>query len=236
MQENKLIILGHSNGGVPILMDLAFELFGYSDFDILKNIDLPDCEFPSDLYKAAHYFEQNYKFNDNKHLKVHFGVQHPSIKYLLHHLYRDKHNVQDDRFIDVIHSSTYIAPSAQYGGGLMAEPNAVISSMAKVGFGVTVKRSASIGHHAILGDYVNINPGAILSGFVEIGFASEIGTGAVISNNIKIGERSLIGAGSVVTRDIPDGVIAFGNPCKPIRDNERWNTIPYPYISQTFQV
>lgn len=47
-----------------------------------------------------------------------------------------------------------------------------------------------------------------------------IGSGAVISNNIKIGSGSLIGAGSVVTKDIPDGVIAFGNPCKVVRENQ----------------
>ena len=27
----------------------------------------------------------------------------------------------------------------------------------------------------------------------------------------------MIGAGSVVTKDIPDGYLAFGNPCKPVR-------------------
>lgn len=30
----------------------------------------------------------------------------------------------------------------------------------------------------------------------------------------------MIGAGSVVVKDIPDNVIAFGNPCKVIRDNK----------------
>jgi acetyltransferase-like isoleucine patch superfamily enzyme len=39
---------------------------------------------------------------------------------------------------------------------------------------------------------------------------------------VTIGKHTLIGAGSVVTKDIPDGVIAYGNPCKVIRKNERW--------------
>ena len=33
-----------------------------------------------------------------------------------------------------------------------------------------------------------------------------------------IGEGAVIGAGSVVTRDIPAGVIAVGNPCRPLRE------------------
>ena len=34
---------------------------------------------------------------------------------------------------------------------------------------------------------------------------------------VKIGNNSIIGAGSVVTKDIPEGVIAVGNPCRILR-------------------
>jgi len=34
---------------------------------------------------------------------------------------------------------------------------------------------------------------------------------------VTIANRSVIGAGSVVTRDIPEGVIAVGNPCRVLR-------------------
>ena len=33
-----------------------------------------------------------------------------------------------------------------------------------------------------------------------------------------VGNGSVIGAGSVVTRDIPEGVLAAGNPCRVIRE------------------
>ena len=35
---------------------------------------------------------------------------------------------------------------------------------------------------------------------------------------VTIGNGVIIGAGSVVVKDIPDNVIAFGNPCKVIRE------------------
>jgi maltose O-acetyltransferase len=35
---------------------------------------------------------------------------------------------------------------------------------------------------------------------------------------VTIGNNSIIGAGSVVTRDIPEGVVAVGNPCRQIRE------------------
>ena len=43
---------------------------------------------------------------------------------------------------------------------------------------------------------------------------------SLIGGKNKIGKNSIIGAGSVVTKDIPDNVIAYGNPCKIIRKNE----------------
>ena len=53
---------------------------------------------------------------------------------------------------------------------------------------------------------------------IEIGEDVWVGGGALILAGVKIGSRSVIGAGSVVTRDIPEGVLAAGNPCRVIRD------------------
>jgi maltose O-acetyltransferase len=53
---------------------------------------------------------------------------------------------------------------------------------------------------------------------VEIGSDVWVGGGAFILPGVRIGSRSVIGAGSVVTRDIPEGVLAAGNPCRVIRE------------------
>lgn len=53
---------------------------------------------------------------------------------------------------------------------------------------------------------------------VTIGDNVWIGGNAVILPGVKIGSNTVIGAGSVVTKDIPDWVIAGGNPCKVIRE------------------
>lgn len=52
---------------------------------------------------------------------------------------------------------------------------------------------------------------------VNIGDNVWIGIGAIILPGISIGKNTVIGAGSVVTKDIPEDVVAFGNPCKVIR-------------------
>ena len=53
---------------------------------------------------------------------------------------------------------------------------------------------------------------------VTIGSDVWIGGGAIICPGVTIGDRTVIGAGSVVTRDVPNDVLAAGNPCKIIRN------------------
>lgn len=52
---------------------------------------------------------------------------------------------------------------------------------------------------------------------VTIGDNVWIGGNTVILPGVHIGSNTVIGAGSVVTKDIPDWVIACGNPCKVVR-------------------
>ncbi len=53
---------------------------------------------------------------------------------------------------------------------------------------------------------------------IHIGNNVWIGAHVVINPGITIGDNTVIGAGSVVTKNIPDNVIAVGNPCKVLRE------------------
>ncbi len=53
---------------------------------------------------------------------------------------------------------------------------------------------------------------------VHIGKNCWFGTGAIVLPGVTIGDNTIIGAGSVVTRDIPSNVVAFGNPCRVIKE------------------
>ena len=52
---------------------------------------------------------------------------------------------------------------------------------------------------------------------IQIGDNVWIGGNTVVLPGITIGNNVTIGAGSVVTKNIPDNMLAFGNPCKIIR-------------------
>ncbi len=53
---------------------------------------------------------------------------------------------------------------------------------------------------------------------VDIGEDVWIGGGSIILPGVTIGSRTVIGAGSVVNRNIPEGVLAVGNPCRVVRE------------------
>jgi len=67
-----------------------------------------------------------------------------------------------------------------------------------------------------------IHPDSRNSGYeygipVTIGNNVWIGGNVVINPGVTIGNDVVIGAGSVVTKDIPDRVVALGNPCRVVR-------------------
>jgi galactoside O-acetyltransferase len=52
---------------------------------------------------------------------------------------------------------------------------------------------------------------------ITIGNNVWIGAGAIVLPGVCIGDNTVIGAGSVVTKDIPENVVAVGNPCRVLR-------------------
>ena len=108
-------------------------------------------------------------------------------------------------------------------------------------YGCVVLDSAkvTIGDHVFLGPNVQIytpchpiyaparNEGYEYAKEVTIGDDVWIGGNVTIVPGAHIGSNVVIGAGSVVTGDIPDGVVAAGNPCRIIRkiteqDKQNW--------------
>lgn len=85
-----------------------------------------------------------------------------------------------------------------------------------------------------------IHPDSRNSGYeygigVTIGDNVWLGGSVVINPGVHIGNNVVIGSGSVVTKDIPDNMIAAGNPCKIIREITEENR-KYYYKNNEFDV
>ena len=117
-------------------------------------------------------------------------------------------------FATAIHPSAVISPSAKIGEGTVVMAGAVVNADAVIGNHCIVNTGATVDHDCVIGDYCHIAPGANVSGGTHIGEGTWIGVGACVIQCLNIGKDCMIGAGSVVVKDIPDGVTAYGNPCK----------------------
>ena len=53
---------------------------------------------------------------------------------------------------------------------------------------------------------------------ITIGDGAWLGGGVIVCPGVSIGAQAVIGAGSVVTRDVPARQLAYGNPCRPVRE------------------
>ena len=121
--------------------------------------------------------------------------------------------------------STWIGTPLTHSGQKLSSQFLVSNS------GVTILDGAkvTIGNNVMLAPGVGIytaghpihpyprNIGIEYSFPVTIGDNVWVGAQTVINPGVTIGSNVVIGSGSVVNKDIPDNVIAVGNPCRVIR-------------------
>lgn len=67
---------------------------------------------------------------------------------------------------------------------------------------------------------------------ITVGDNVWFGAGVTVLPGITIGSNTVIGAGSVVNRDIPEGMIAVGNPCKVLRKITEADRDQYPIYKE----
>ena len=106
------------------------------------------------------------------------------------------------------------------GENFFANHNVVVLDCAKVTFGNNVFIApncvfSTAGHPL---DVEQRNKGLEYAYPITVEDNVWIGASVTVLPNVTIGSGSVIAAGSVVNRDIPQGVIAAGNPCRVIRE------------------
>ena len=99
-----------------------------------------------------------------------------------------------------------ISQIARFLTGIEIHPGATLGAGILIDHGMGVV----IGETAELGDRITIYHGTTLGGT-----GKEKG-----KRHPTVGDNVVIGAGSVVTKDIPSNKIAYGNPCKVVKDNK----------------
>lgn len=100
---------------------------------------------------------------------------------------------------------------------------------------ITAPFYCDYGFNIFIGEnfYTNHNVTILDGAKVTFGDNVWIGTNVSVLPGVTIGNNTIIGAGSVVNKDIPDGVIAAGNPCKVIRKITDADKKKYPIFDDS---
>ena len=210
--ETNLLILGKGDNIITMILDNLYSYKSTPNITIYNNLSLPILNpFDHNWFKMKVVEDVNMDDYDVFTL----GVYQPQHKIkIIQSLSPDM-----TKFINVIHSGLDISKTSFIGIGALINSKVSIAAHTTIGNFVSINRHVSIGHHTVISDFCSINPGTNIAGNVTIGEGTTIGMGTNILHQVKIGKNTIIGAGSVVTKDIPDNVIAYGSPCKIIRDN-----------------
>lgn len=120
--------------------------------------------------------------------------------------------------VNIIHPNAVVSKDAKLGKGILIECGCLITPNPIIGDNVVVNTGSQVNHDNIIENHVYIASGVVLSGGVRIEENTLIDDGVIITLGRKVGKNCIIGAGSVVTKDIDHNKIAYGNPCKVVRE------------------
>jgi sugar O-acyltransferase (sialic acid O-acetyltransferase NeuD family) len=120
----------------------------------------------------------------------------------------------------LIHPEVFIPKSTKIGKGTIICKFVSITCDIIIGKNVYVHPMACIGHDAVIGDNAVISSYVDVAGNCTIGDCAFLAIGVFLKQGTSVGYFTIVGMASVVHRDIPDNVIAMGNPARPMKKNE----------------
>lgn len=121
----------------------------------------------------------------------------------------------------LVHASAVVASTAVLAEGAVVMAGAVVSAACQIGEACIINSSSVVCHECCVGDGTHICPGVSIGGRTRIGARCWIGIGSTVRDKLTIGDATLVGAGAVVVQDLPERVIAYGNPARIVGDADR---------------
>lgn len=140
------------------------------------------------------------------------GYKHLTVKKQLYEQLQSK-----IPFGRIIHSSSWIDPTAVVEKGSVIYPGCIIDANAVIKENTLLNISCSIAHDTTVGSHCFLSPRVAAAGFVVIEELSIIGINATLIDNITIASKTQIGGGTVVIQSIEKSGLYVGNPAKFIR-------------------
>jgi sugar O-acyltransferase (sialic acid O-acetyltransferase NeuD family) len=119
-------------------------------------------------------------------------------------------------FINLIHPTAIISPSAKIGKGVAVKAYSSIASDVTIGDFVYLQSAVIIGHDVIIESYCHVNSFAFFAGYVHVETLCTINAGAKLIQNVHVGSGATVGVGSVVLKKVKPNTTVFGIPAKSL--------------------
>ena len=129
--------------------------------------------------------------------------------------------VPPDRFLALVHPTSYVSRRARVGRGVLIYQHCTVSNSAVIGDHVVVLPHSVISHDCVLGEYAVATSNVTVGSEAKVGRNCYLGTACSMLPGVTIGEGSLVGLGSVVLRDVEPFTVVVGNPARALRDVRR---------------
>lgn len=210
--KNKVAIYG-AGGHARVIHDSISMLTNLQCIEFLSDVE---SEANKTLNETPIYLatEARLKQLKQNHVKIIIGIGNIATRTKID----ERIKLMNFTLASVIAPSAVIGSNTQINEGVFIAPGGIVNAGSVIGRNAIVNTRVSVDHDCNIGENVHLSPGVILGGHVTIGKNSWIGLGSSIKDRINIGENSIIGAGSVVVKDVSSSCVAYGNPCKPVRN------------------
>lgn len=120
----------------------------------------------------------------------------------------------------LIHPDVYIPDTTFIGRGVTIQYGCFISCDVRVEDYVYIQPQVNVGHNDVLKEGCILSGMVNLGGHVSIGKYTYAGLSSAFKEGVSVGDYAIIGMYSAVYKDIPEEMIAMGNPARVVKRNE----------------
>lgn len=118
----------------------------------------------------------------------------------------------------LVHPDVTIPKSSCVDGAVICK-YVFISCNTRIGANSLLLPLVCVGHDCDFGESCVVASGAQIAGSVKLGNRVYIGMATAVKETMTVGTDSIVSMSSSVVREIPENVIALGNPARAMRNN-----------------
>ena len=116
------------------------------------------------------------------------------------------------RFLQLVHPTAIVVPTAALGRGTIVCPYAVVSDAAVVGEFGLLNYHSSLGHDSSTGRFAVLSPYASLAGNAHLGEEVFLGMHASVGPGVRLGHKTKVSANSCALSNAPAASLVYGVP------------------------